>query len=83
MLGELAAVRVRVGHQPARELLLGQHRASGADVLEQLRHVLGRERADVDAVDRRHRRDVAGAEALERAHVDVRVPGRGAALIAS
>ena len=31
------------------------------------------ERADVDAVDRRHRRDVARAEALERAHVEVGV----------
>ena len=31
------------------------------------------ERPDVLAVDRRHRRDVAGAEALEGAHVEVRV----------
>ncbi len=40
------------------------------DVVEQLRHVGEAERPHVHAVDRGHRRDVAGAEALERAHVE-------------
>ena len=38
--------------------------------------VLG-ERTEVLAVDRRHRRDVAGAEALEAAHVEARVGAGG------
>ncbi len=59
------------------ELLLGQHLAAGADVGEQLGDILERERSDVDAVDGGHRRDVAGAEALERAHVEVGVIARG------
>jgi hypothetical protein len=42
----LAAVGARVGGQPSRELLLGQHRSSGAHVVEQLRHVGDAERAD-------------------------------------
>ena len=39
------------------------------------RHLLELDRADVDAVDAGHRRDVAGAEALEVADVDVGVLG--------
>jgi len=51
-------------------LLLCEHRTPGAQILEQLGHVGGRERSDVDAVDGGHRRDVAGAETLKGAHVD-------------
>ena len=56
-----------VGRAPVAELLVGQHRAPRADVLDDLRGVLGVQRADVLAVDRGHRRDVARAQALERA----------------
>ena len=70
---------MRVGDQAPRELLLRQHRTPRACVLEQLRDVLQRERPDVDAVDRGHRGDVARAEALERAHVEVRVVTGGSA----
>ena len=69
---------MRVGHEPRRELLVWQHRAPGARVLEQVGDVLGGERPHVHTVDGRHRRDVARAEALERAHVEVSVvPRRG------
>src|ERR1700745_3963454 len=37
--GEVARVRVGIGDGPPRELLVGQHRAPGEHVLEQLRHV--------------------------------------------
>ena len=47
-----------------------------------VRHVRERERPDVHAVDRGHRRDVARAEALERAHVERPGPRRRAARIA-
>ena len=56
---------------------------SGEDLaaLEQVAHdrlaVVGRQRADVLAVDRGHRRDVAGAQALEAAHVEARVAAGG------
>ena len=46
-----------------------QHRAAGPEVLDDLPAVAGLERPDVLAVDRGHRRDVARAETLERAHV--------------
>ena len=42
-----------------------------------VRQSLGLQRADVLAVDRRHRRDVARAQALERAHVEARVVAGG------
>ena len=72
MRRELARVGARVGDRAARELLLGQHARPRAHVRRAGAGTSAvRERPDVDAVDRGHRRDVAGAEALERAHVDV------------
>ena len=64
-----------VGALAQAQLLVGQRRHAVADLLDEPRHLVERDRADVDAVDRGHRRDVAGAEALEAAHVEVRVAG--------
>ena len=55
------------------ELLVREHLAPFLDVVAQALDVLVDERADVDAVDRGHRGDLARAEALEGAHVEVRV----------
>ncbi len=76
---ELARVGVRVGDEAACELLVRQHRLPAADVGEQLRDVGDAERADVDAVDRGHRCEIAGAEALEGAYVELRVLADGLA----
>ena len=63
----------RVGALAQVQLLAGQRRHALADLLDERRHLVERDRADVDAVDGRHRRDVAGAQALEAAHVELRV----------
>ena len=73
--GELTAVRRRVGARPAQDLLVRQRGLAVADLLREDRHLLELDRPDVDAVDAGHRRDVAGAEALEVADVDVGVLG--------
>ena len=56
---------------PVADLLVGQHGRPALQVLDDPAPRRRLQRADVLAVDRRHRRDVAGAQALERAHVDV------------
>ena len=59
-----------VGARAVSELLVLEDRAVGFQVLDDQLRILGRQWADVLAVDRRHRRDVAPPEALERPHVD-------------
>ncbi len=58
------------------QLLVREHGAPGVEVLDDPLGVGELQRADVLAVDRGHRPDVAGAQALERAHVDVLALGR-------
>ena len=59
------------------QLLVGQHLAALQQVAHDRLAVVGRQRPDVLAVDRGHRRDVARAEALEAAHVEARVAAGG------
>src|SRR5438270_285680 len=57
-------------------LPIWKHRSPGAQILDDLAAVVGVERPDVLAVDGCHRRDVAGAQALEAPDRDVGVLGR-------
>ena len=71
--GTRASSRAGPWSRRRRELLGRQQRLALARLAQQLGHLVELERAEVDAVDRGHGRDVAGAEALEVAHVEVRV----------
>src|SRR3954451_8976026 len=61
-------LRLRTTGRPAlRDRLLREHLASGAELVDRRQRVGGVERTVIAPVDRCHRRDVAGAEALEAA----------------
>ena len=72
-VGGVGSAARRVGDLAAQQLLVAAAPRAGAQLVDERRRVGELERADVGAVDRGHRRDVAGAEALERAHVEVGV----------
>ena len=74
--------RVRFGSARLAALELAARAAAprrGALASTTAGHLVGLDRPDVDAVDRGHRRDVAGAQALEGAHVER--PGRRRRLV--
>src|SRR3954451_11463417 len=61
-------LRLRTNRRPApRDRLLREPLASGAELVDRRQRVGGVERTVIAPVDRCHRRDVAGAEALEAA----------------
>ena len=60
------------------ERLLRQHLGAGAELLDRGRASLGVQRPEVALVDRGHRRDVAGAHALEARDEDLAVGRAGA-----
>ena len=79
-LGELGGVAACVGVDRAAiaQLLVAQHRLAGVEILHDPLGVGELQRPHVLAVDRRHGPDVTGAQALERADVDVlALRGRG------
>ena len=68
----------RVARQrPLLQRLLGQHLLAGQQLLDRGRRLGRLQRAEVALVDRGHRRDVAGAEALEAGDEEVLVARGG------
>ena len=67
-----------VGALQALELAVGQRLLAAAHRVEHGGDLVGAHRADVAAVDRDHRGDVARAQALEGADVEVGVARRRA-----
>ena len=67
-----------IGTGTSHKLTVGQHGAPRPDVVQQRLRVLRAQRPDVDAVDGGHRRDVARAQALEGAHVELGILAGGA-----
>src|SRR5664279_5997356 len=75
------ASRVRrvPGQRPLLQRLLRQHRGTGLDLVDRGPRLGRLERAEVALVDRGHRGDVAGAEALEAGNEEI-VVARGGGL---